>query len=141
MSLSVYNRPTSLATPKTAIVNILEGIKGLEAAGTDEYGIPVEVPSDPRIAEMQVPDGLQRLARTGTEQLRLEEMVEIQLVKDKLARDGCPMSMTTLQRAVTRPEEIEWLPGERKYPNPGESLMKNPFPKPKKKKKGKKKRK
>jgi len=36
------------------------------------------------------------------------------------------------------PEDFECVPGEKKYPGPGEGLMVNPFPKPKKKKKGKK---
>lgn len=48
--------------------------------------------------------------------------------------------MVTLQRAILMPEEIEYKPGERKYPKPGELLLPNPFPK-KKKKKGKKKKK
>lgn len=80
------------------------------------------------------------LARTATEQARLETMVEIEQIKEKLARAGCPMSMTTLQRAVMVPEDLEWKPGERKYPHAGHGLMVNPFPKPKKKKKGKKKK-
>jgi len=39
------------------------------------------------------------------------------------------------------PEILECAPGEKKYPQPADSLMVNPFPKPKKKKKGKKKKK
>ena len=37
------------------------------------------------------------------------------------------------------PEDVEYMPGLRKYPSPGDALMINPFPK--KKKKGKKKKK
>ena len=37
------------------------------------------------------------------------------------------------------PDELQYKPGERKYPNPAGMLMDNPFPK-KKKKKGKKKK-
>lgn len=37
------------------------------------------------------------------------------------------------------PEDMEYIPGERKYPGSGAGLMANPFPK--KKKKGKKKKK
>jgi hypothetical protein len=48
--------------------------------------------------------------------------------------------MVTLQRAILMPNEVEYVPGERKYPRPGTGLMINPFPK-KKKKKGKKKKK
>ena len=39
------------------------------------------------------------------------------------------------------PGDMEFLPGEKKYPMAGDGLMENPFPKPKKKgkkKKGKK---
>ena len=50
------------------------------------------------------------------------------------------MSMNVLKRAMMIPEEIEWKPGDRVYPDPGHGLMINPFPKPKKKKKGKKKK-
>lgn len=39
------------------------------------------------------------------------------------------------------PEDMEYIPGERKYPTITSDLMKNPFPKKKKKKKGKKKKK
>lgn len=39
------------------------------------------------------------------------------------------------------PEIIECAPGEKKYPQPVDGLMVNPFPKPKKKKKGKGKKK
>lgn len=38
------------------------------------------------------------------------------------------------------PEEMEYKPGERKYPGIGAGLMVNPFPKKKKKTKKKKKR-
>jgi hypothetical protein len=48
--------------------------------------------------------------------------------------------MLTLQKAILMPEQVEYTPGERKYPGPGAGLMVNPFPK-KKKKKGKKKKK
>jgi hypothetical protein len=41
MSLSVYNKPKALARPRTAAVNILSGIKGLEATEVDENGLQV----------------------------------------------------------------------------------------------------
>ena len=140
MSLSVYNRPAMLSRPRTANENILRGVKGLEPVEVDENGTPIEQPVDPRVAEMQVPEGLRMLARTGTEQCRLETMTECEKIKMKLATDGCPMSMAVLERAVMIPEDVEWLPGKREYPNAGQGLMVNPFPKPKKKKKGKKKK-
>jgi hypothetical protein len=40
MSLSVYNKPKALARPRTANVNILSGIKGLEPV-EDENGVPL----------------------------------------------------------------------------------------------------
>lgn len=58
-----------------------------------------------------------------------------------MARDLCPQSMVTLQRAILMPEPVEYLPGDRKYPTPSVGLMANPFPKKKKKKKSKKKKK
>ena len=82
-------------------------------------------------------------------------MDEVQQIKDKLAREGChgmsstfyegqtgPTSMMAmLSKACMLPEDMEWLPGTRKYPRPGDDLMINPYPKVKKKKgkKGKKK--
>ncbi|MFS8160396.1 MAG: hypothetical protein ACMG6E_09375 [Candidatus Roizmanbacteria bacterium] len=68
-------------------------------------------------------------------------MNELESIKERLARDHCPQSMVTLQRAVLIPEDCEYVAGERKYPGPGFGLMVNPFPKKKKKKKGKKKKK
>ena len=55
MSLSVYNRPAQLARPKTATVNILHGIKGLEPVDVNEEGVAIEVVKDTRIADMQLP--------------------------------------------------------------------------------------
>jgi len=139
MSLSVYNKPKILGRPKTA-VNILSGIKGLETVATTEEGVPIPVEvGDQRIPDMET-GNLLMMPRTGTEQHRLEIMVECEQIKEKLARDGCPMSMGVLERAMMIPEELEWLPKERKFPDPGYNLMVNPFPKPKKKKKGKKKK-
>jgi hypothetical protein len=67
MSLSVYNKTTQLQRPKTAAVNILKGVKGLEPVPVDEEGNPLaQEPVDQRIAEMQVPEGLRMMCRTGT---------------------------------------------------------------------------
>lgn len=53
MSLSVYNKTDMLKRPKTAAVNILKGIKGLEPVPVDEEGNPLpQEPVDQRIAEM-----------------------------------------------------------------------------------------
>ena len=142
LSLSVYNGTASLARPKTAAVNILKGVKGLEPEPVDEEGNPLpQAPVDTRIAEMQVPEGLKMLARTNTEQHRMEQMMECVQIKDRLAREGCAVPITVLARAIMMPEDCEWYPQVRQYPHAGEGLMVNPDPKPKKKKKGKKKKK
>jgi hypothetical protein len=83
MSLSVYNKAHSLARPRTADVNILKGIKGLEQLAVDEEGNPLPVVvEDTRIADMQVPEGLKMLARTGTEHYRLQTMQECLQIKE-----------------------------------------------------------
>jgi hypothetical protein len=79
------------------------------------------------------------LARTATTQTRLKSMEEVQRLSDKLARDGVPVSVNVLKRAMLVPDEQEIKPGTREYPDPGLLLMVNPFPKAKKKK-GKKKK-
>jgi len=56
----------------------------------------VEAEVQSRFPDFDVPSGLQVLARTGTGQARLENMIEMHQIKEKLARDGCPMSMTVL---------------------------------------------
>ena len=144
MSLSVYNRPVSLSRPKTASVNILGGIKGLEPveAGEDGAATITERPQDPRFpADFELPPSLQMLARTGVEQARAENMAEIMQIKEKLAGNGVHVSMGVLQRAIMIPELEQCKPSEKQYPDAGAMLMANPFPKPKKKKKGKKKKK
>lgn len=60
-------------------------------------------------------------------------------IKERLAKDGCPMSTKTLHRAIMVPSESDYLPSEKVYPDSGMGLMVNPFPAEKKKKKGKKK--
>ena len=77
LSLSVYNRAQALARPRTANVNILQGVKGLEPVPMDEEGNPIEQePEDQRIAEMKTDGGLKMMPRTGTEMYRHEGMVE-----------------------------------------------------------------
>lgn len=91
-----------------------------------------------RIAEMDLPDDLKPLQRTFSNQTRIEGFIECRKIKEKLASDGCQVSMNTLERAVMVPSDMEFVPGQKKYPDCGEGLMVNPFPKAKKKKKGKK---
>ena len=54
------------------------------------------------------------------------------------ATTGPTSMMELLSKACMMPEDMEWAPGGRKYPRPGDDLMINPYPKVKKKKKGKK---
>jgi hypothetical protein len=95
---------------------------------------------DNRLPEFKNPGGLGLISRSGNDGHRLEQINEIETIKERLARDHCPQSMVTLQRAILIPEDCEYVPGERKYPGISAGLMVNPFPK-KKKKKGKKKKK
>jgi hypothetical protein len=80
MSLSVYNKPRILARPKTANVNILANIKGLEPAEGEEAAASEAPAADPRIADFDIPDHMTMLARTGVEQRRLEQMVECEKI-------------------------------------------------------------
>jgi len=107
MSLSVYNRPSSLARPKTAKINILEGLgpnflEKLIQPEVDENGVAIETPApvvDERFpAEFTIPKTFENktgfkvppstlftkdptmLTRSGTEQARLETMIEMQLI-------------------------------------------------------------
>lgn len=55
MSLSVYNRPVSLSRPKTASVNVYQGVKGLRPQEVGEDGQPIEQPAEDsaRIPDMK----------------------------------------------------------------------------------------
>lgn len=53
------------------------------------------------------------LARTEVEQFRLEAFVECTRMKEKLARVGCTLPMSVLERAIMIPEEIEQIPSEK----------------------------
>ena len=58
LSLSVYNKPSMLARPRTASVNIYQGVKGLEPPKVDEEGNAViieEEPVDERFPEFEAP--------------------------------------------------------------------------------------
>lgn len=155
LSLSVYNKPDMLARPRTAHVNIYQGVKGLEPPKVDEDGNPIiieEEPVDerlpqfeaPKISTLEMPEDLgyvnvcTAMPRTNTELSRLEQFEECARIKEKLAKDNIQISMGTLEKAIVLPSEQEWMAKERKYPSPGDFLMVNPFPRAKKKKKGKK---
>ena len=155
LSLSVYNKPEMLARPRTASVNIYQGVKGLEPPKVDEEGNPIIVEEEaaderfpefevPKISSLEMPADLgyvnecTAMPRNNTETARLEQYEECSRIKEKLAREGYQISMGTLEKAIVLPSEQEWMAQARKYPSPGDFLMVNPFPRAKKKKKGKK---
>jgi hypothetical protein len=53
------------------------------------------------------------LTRTDVEQYRLEAFVECQTMKERLARVGCTLPISVLERAIMIPEEIEEIPAEK----------------------------
>lgn len=117
----------------------------MESAELNEEGLPIikeEVKS--KLPDFKIPEGCNMLVRTAQEQIRLQNMMEIQAIQERLIRDkelgAKVIPVAVLERAIMMPDEIEIKPGEKKYPDPGVGLMANPFPKPKKKKKGKKKK-
>jgi len=59
---------------------------------------------------MDVPEGLTLLARTATEMHRMEQLQECHTIKDRLARDGCNLKMTVLEKAIMMPSDCEWYP-------------------------------
>ena len=94
-----------LARPRTANVNIYQGLKGLEPPKMDDEGNPIiieEEPADdrfpdfeaPKISTLELPENLgyvnkcTAMPRTNTELSRLEQFEECWRIKEKLARDG-----------------------------------------------------
>eukprot|EP00347_Sterkiella_histriomuscorum_P017546 403348926 len=139
-SLSLYNNANQFARPNTSsqqsqFMRSLEKLTTLQQPGEEDF---INAP-DRRLPEFQVPKGLGLLSRAAVDGYRLQQMNEIELIKEKLARDNCPQDITTIERAVLLPSDIDKVPGERPYPTPEIGLMMNPFPKVKAKKKKKKK--
>jgi len=96
---------------------------------------------DKELPEFQVPSDLHPIVRGNLNQLRQEQMEEIEGIKEKMNHDNCPQNGRMLERAIMYPEYEESMPGEKKYPGPKAFLMEDPFPPVKKKgkkKKGKK---
>lgn len=86
-------------------------------------------------------DVSEMLRNDGTERHRMEQMLDVYSVKERLAHDGLAANLKTIKKALLIPEEATRLPSSFEYPNPRSSLMPNPWPKKKsKKKKGKKKK-
>jgi hypothetical protein len=72
------------------------------------------------------------------EEYRMQQMQEISRIKEHLAREDVPCSITALQRAVLIPEDYPAAQmTAQNFPRPGSRLLINPFA-VKKKKKGKK---
>jgi hypothetical protein len=51
---------------------------------------------DNRLPNFKVPPDLNLISRSGIDGYRLEQMKEIESIKERLARDHCPQSMVTL---------------------------------------------
>ena len=161
ISLSVYNRPSSMAArrPHTAytaddLVRKMPGWKPPPTAPAAE-GEVAEDPAAVSAREPILPDfntgkKFEMISRDGTEAYRQQQLMEIHSIRDYLAKPNVrgekdkanvniPL-MKTFERAIMLPPELQTDP-LKKYPTYGENLMINPFPKKKKKgKKGKKKR-
>ena len=92
-SLSVYNKPDMLRRPRTAHVNIYQGVKGLEPPRVDDDGNPIiieEEPEDQRLPEFELPkisdleppektgmvNHCTMMPRTTVEQARQEQLLE-----------------------------------------------------------------
>jgi hypothetical protein len=92
-SLSVYNKPDMLSRPRTAHVNIYQGVKGLEPPRVDDDGNPIiieEEPEDSRLPEFELPkisdlpppektgmvNDCTMMPRTTVEQARQEQLLE-----------------------------------------------------------------
>lgn len=126
ISLSVYNNQSSIKTTKFT-----------QSAAT----LP-NAKLRPQSAPFKFADGFafnQSIRRD-----KREELAEIDSLKTRLARDDNPVKVDIIKRAYEMPEQDEFKLEGRKYPDPVNYLMVNPFPKKKKKKKkkgGKKKKK
>ena len=91
----------------------------------------------------------QPLLKDQTDTLRQQQLMELMSLRDYLAKTHVKRDekektviniphMKTFERAILLPSEIQQDIKERKYPEAGQFLMENPFPKKKKKKGGKK---
>ena len=165
ISLSIYSQPERVARPRTAAFSrlgqflglqadidqekICKGVAGLNPMVPDEEGnlVAKEAPADddlamgeiPRVPEMDCGD-LLAMQRSHLQQVRQEAYNEAKQIKEVMAREKIAIDVRrVLERSMMIPSEPDQLPEEKKYPDPGVGLMKNPFPPAKKKKKGKKK--
>lgn len=76
----------------------------------EEGGDTIEV-KDTRLPDFKPPPGLSLPPRTMAEELRQEQISEIEAIKDRLAKDNCELSIKTLQKAILMPEDFEYKPG------------------------------
>lgn len=148
-TLSVYNRAKTFSRrPFTAPTqhNWLKEVGIPEPVPEGQEIIPeAKVEEDDaksqKLPDFKPPSECRMIARDDIEGYRQEQLKEIESIKDCLAQNYIPQSIATLQRAILLPIHQEYIADQRKYPNAGVGLMKDPFPKKKKKKKGKKKKK
>ena len=149
------------------LVRKLPGWKPAPVAATED-GEPAAAAHDeprvPLLPDFHMSKQFDFASKNATDTMRLQQMEEIQSIRDYLAKTGrgenkdkqinIPL-MKTFERAILMPEEYQrkttsYPTGQypyaadhkdRRYPTYGEFLMENPFAKKKKKKKGKKKKK
>ena len=109
LTLSLYNKSETFRTrPLTAPVNhnLNNGIGTAQSqAWTKRYEKLDPVPEeggdtidqrDLRLPDFKAPSSLSVPARTMAESLRQEQISEIEAIKDRLAKDNCPLSILTL---------------------------------------------
>jgi hypothetical protein len=84
--------------------------------------------------------GLSIVKRTAQDDYRYQQINEINELKNLLVKSGLRVDQEMLQKAILMPEDVVF-DNTRRMPDPGLTLMKNPFPKPKNVKKKPKKKK
>ena len=81
------------------------------------------------------------IKRSPVDAYMMQQLSEIDQIKEHLSSVDIPCSIATIRRGVMIPEDFQWDLHERKFPRLKDYLMKNPFKKKGKKGKGKKKKK
>ena len=156
ISLSVYNRPSSVANrrPRTAytadeLVRKQPGWKPPPATAEGEELAPQEIKREPSLPEFKLSSSFNFVSKNAADSMRQQQVEELQGIRDYLARPHTKRDekdktlvaiphMKTFERAILMPSEVDVNLKTKRYPTYGEFLMVNPFPKKKKKKKGKK---
>lgn len=80
------------------------------------------------------------VTKDATEMARQETFLEMQALKERLAQDGAPLNLKSLQHAFMMPPEVQRNPGEVNYPRYSDGMTKKKGKKKKGKKGGRKKK-